>query len=318
MLLETFKALGLDKAWGDHHSFEFQVNGRANAEILQALNTAGDVHYHPCPEAFEVAGVEKGLVHVFRDWSEGRFYPQAHRKFSVYVPALRSANARPENLLVFNDGDGYLSSKGSVRAANVLDNLIATGAIPATVAVFVNPGIPKGIVVSKNARPGPIANQQRSFEYDSCTPNYVEFLCQELLPFVTKELGLNLSENPSNRGICGISSGGICAFNAAWHRPDEFGNVISHCGSFTNIRGGHNYPYLIRSTERKDLKVFLQSGEMDAQIVTGSWPLANQQIASALEFAGYEYRFEFGTGGHNLRHGGALFAETLRWLWPAS
>ena len=91
-------------------------------------------------------------------------------------------------------------------------------------------------------------------------------------------------------------------------------HIISHCGSFTNIRGAHNYPYLIRSTPRKALKVFLQSGELDADIVTGSWVLANQQMAAALQFAGYQHRFEFGTGGHNLRQGGALFAETLRWL----
>ena len=81
-----------------------------------------------------------------------------------------------------------------------------------------------------------------------------------------------------------------------------------------NIRGGHNFPYLIRSTPRKPLRVFLQSGALDANIVTGSWPLANQQMAAALDFAGYDYRFEFGVGGHNLRQGGALFAQTLRWL----
>ena len=115
--------------------------------------------------------------------------------------------------------------------------------------------------------------------------------------------------------ICGISSGGICAFNAAWHRPDLFARVISHCGSFTAIRGGHNYPVLVRRTPRKPIRIFLQSGANDADIVIGSWPLANQTMAAALDFAGYDYRFEFGEGGHNLRHGGALFADTLRWLW---
>ena len=126
---------------------------------------------------------------------------------------------------------------------------------------------------------------------------------------------LTFSEDPTERTICGISSGGICAFNAAWHFPEQFGRVLSHCGSFTNILGGHNYPYLVRSTPRKPLRVFLTSGRRDADIVTGSWPLANQAMAAALAFAGYDYRFEFGEGGHNLRHGGALFAEALRWLW---
>ena len=91
--------------------------------------------------------------------------------------------------------------------------------------------------------------------------------------------------------------------------------MISHCGSFTNIRGGNQFQYLVRSNERKDIKVFLQSGERDADIILGSWPLANQTLAASLKYAGYDFRFEFGTGGHNLRHGGSMFAETLRWLW---
>ena len=47
----------------------------------------------------------------------------------------------------------------------------------------------------------------------------------------------------------------------------------------------------------------------------GSWPQANQAVAASLEFAGYDYKFVFGEGGHNLRHGGAVFADALRWLW---
>ena len=71
---------------------------------------------------------------------------------------------------------------------------------------------------------------------------------------------------------------------------------------------------MVRNTARKPLKVFLQSGEGDVDIPMGSWPMANLQMAEALAYAGYDSRFEFGTGGHNRRHGGALFAESLRWL----
>jgi len=132
---------------------------------------------------------------------------------------------------------------------------------------------------------------------------------------VADEQNLSLSSAPKDRAVVGISSGGICAFSCAWFAPESFGRVISHCGSFTNIRGGHNYPYLIRSTPRKDIRVFLQSGTNDGTTIFGDWPTANQTMAKALEYAGYDYRFEFGQGGHTLRHGGALFAETLRWLW---
>ena len=117
------------------------------------------------------------------------------------------------------------------------------------------------------------------------------------------------------RDSCGASSGGICAWTVAWERPDQFQKVVSHVGSFTNIRGGHVYPALIRKTERKPLRVFLQDGKNDLDNLHGSWPLANQQMAAALSFMKYDYRFVFGNGGHNYIHGGAIFPETLRWLW---
>ena len=65
--------------------------------------------------------------------------------------------------------------------------------------------------------------------------------------------------------------------------------------SFTNIRGGHNYPAIIRHTPRKPLaKVYLQSGEYDIDNVHGSWPLANKEMFAALAFAGYDVKLEFG------------------------
>ena len=101
----------------------------------------------------------------------------------------------------------------------------------------------------------------------------------------------------------------------AWERPDAFRKVLSHCGSFTDIRGGGIYPSLIRKSEKKPIRIFLQSGEQDLDRPAGNWPLANKLMASALAFQGYDYQFVFGTEGHTLRHGGAIFPESLRWLW---
>ena len=92
----------------------------------------------------------------------------------------------------------------------------------------------------------------------------------------------NLRKDAAGRAICGISSGGICAFTAAWERPDLFSKVLVHVGSFTNIRGGDVYPGLIRKTEQKPIRVFLQDGSGDLDNLHGNWPLANQQMASAL------------------------------------
>ena len=126
----------------------------------------------------------------------------------------------------------------------------------------------------------------------------------------------NLSKDPRDRAICGISSGGICAFTVAWEKPDQFSKVLSHVGSFTNIRGGHNYEALIRKTKpSKAIKVFLQDGSNDLDNEHGNWPLANQQMYASLKFMKYDVKFVFGEGKHSGVHGGAILPESLEWLW---
>ncbi len=251
------------------------------------------------------AGVPKGTVTQHR-WEKSRVYPGTVRDYWVYVPAQYD-QSKPACLMVFQDGRGYVNAKGHSRVPTVFDNLIHQKAMPVTIGVFVNPGtIPP-------ARAGAKSRSNRSFEYDSLGDRYATFLIDEFLPEVTRDF--NLVEDAQARGIVGISSGGICAFTAAWERPDYFGKVISYIGSFTNIRGGHVYPALIRKTEPKPIRVFLQDGENDLDNLHGHWPLANRQMAAALNFAKYDYRFEMGDGGHSGEHGGSLLPEMLRWLW---
>ena len=137
-----------------------------------------------------------------------------------------------------------------------------------------------------------------------------------MLPLVGRDL--NLTDDPDQRAICGLSSGGICAFTVAWERPDLFRKVVSHVGSFVNIRGGHVYPYLVRQSERKPLRIFLQSGENDVNNEIGHWYLANQQMAAALAFREYDFQFVGGDGAHDGVHGGTILPDTLRWLWRAA
>jgi enterochelin esterase family protein len=175
------------------------------------------------------------------------------------------------------------------------------------VALFINPGtIPA-------ATPAGKARSTRSFEYDTPDGVYAKFLIDEMLPEVAKRA--KISPLPENRAVVGISSGGICAFAAAWFRPDAFRKVITGIGSFTNIRAGVWFPSAIRKTERKPIRVFLQEGEKDLDNVHGNWPLANHDMVAALAFAGYDHKAVFGTDGHGGKHLGAILPDALRWLW---
>lgn len=301
MTCSNYERLGLHQPFRDG-----TINGRSNREILDSLDVPEDAQYNPCAEAHPPGDAARGTIRRIEAWDASQIYADTVRDLYLYTPPGLTQGAEPA-LMVFQDGAGYAAGDGPVRAPAVLDTLLHRGEIEPTVAVFVNPGRPRASPQGDNT--------QRSTEYDTLDGRYAEFLVSEVLPFAEREIGHAFTRDAQRRTICGISSGGICAFNAAWHAPEAFGRVLSHCGSFVNIKGGHNYPYLVRATERKPLKVFLTSGVRDANIILGSWPLANQQMAASLEYAGYEFRFEFGEGGHSLRHGGALFAESLRWLW---
>jgi enterochelin esterase family protein len=212
--------------------------------------------------------------------------------------------------MVFQDGGSYVNEKGDFRVTVVMDNLIHKKEIPVMAAIFLNPGTVPATL--PNAKP----RSNRSFEYDTVSDQYARFLESEIIPEINKTIPLR--KDPASRGIGGISSGGICAFVVAWERPDMFGKVLSHVGSFTNIRGGDVIPGIIRKTEKKPIRVFLQEGSNDLDNLHGNWPLANQQMAAALKFMKYDYKFEYGEGGHNGKHGGAIMPESLRWLWRDS
>jgi enterochelin esterase-like enzyme len=248
----------------------------------------------------EAAGAGRDLIWK-RHAGKGA-YPGVSREYAVYTPADVDAS-KPAALLVFQDGRSYTDA--AFRAPVMLDALIAAGDIPPLVAVFVQPGDRPGEAIGSRGN--------RSFEYDSLTDAYPRLLLDELLPEALADL--NVSTDPADRAICGMSSGGICAFNAAWERPDAFGKVVSHVGSFTNIRGGNAYPSRVRTSEPKPIRVFLQGGAQDLDRPAGNWPAANFDMATAFQQRGYDYRFEFGLGAHNLKHGAAIFAATLRWLW---
>lgn len=277
---------------------------------ITAIVCADDAQYTLGPDSQRHEDVPRGTV-TMRVLDHGAAFPGTIRRYWVYVPSQYDGKT-PAAVMVFQDGHAYVGEDGQFRTPIVLDNLIAAGDMPVTIGVFIDPGHVGDKLPGDQPgwRPRP---SNRSVEYDTLSDQYAKFLIDEVLPLVGKDY--KLTDNPQRRAICGISSGGICAFTVAWERPDVFTKVLSHVGSFTNIRGGHVYPALIRKTDSKPIRVFLQDGKNDLDNQHGNWPLANQQMAAALKFAGYDYQFVFGEGGHNGRHGGAILPDSLRWLW---
>jgi len=270
---------------------------------LAASTFAAD-DYKLGPDSQRQPDVPKGEVKPFK-WTS-KIFPDTVRDCAVYVPAQYDGKT-PACVMVFQDGLGYANEKSSFRVPVVLDNLIHKKEVPVIIAIFIQPGeVPPAGGKGESRK-------NRSFEYDTLSDQYATFLEKEILPDVEKTY--KLRQDAAGRGICGISSGGICAFTVAWERPDLFSKVLSHVGSFTNIRGGDVYPGMIRKTERKPIRVYLQDGANDLNNEHGHWPLANLQMAAALKYMKYDYHFEYGDGGHNGIQGGALMPESLKWLW---
>jgi enterochelin esterase-like enzyme/sugar lactone lactonase YvrE len=269
--------------------------------------------YELGPDSKPKADVPNGKVEGPFTFDQSQAFAGTSRQYWVYLPPGKIAPTDELPVMVFQDGHAYMNATGQVRVPTVFDNLIADGSIPKVLGIFVNPGH-RGDGDAAGAD-GWKPRNNRSFEYDSLGDAYARFLIDELMPHVEKQFSVKLSTDPAKSAICGMSSGAICAWTVAWERPERFGKVLSHIGSFTNIRGGHVYPALIRKTERKPIRVFLQDGINDLNNLHGNWPLANQQMASALAFAGYDFKFELGDGSHSGEHGGAIFPESLRWLW---
>lgn len=280
-LLALLVVVGVSSASAEEPKFKLGVDSERHADVPQ-----GKVTEH--------------------SWTSQVFEGTA-RKYWVYVPAQYDGSTSV-NVMVFQDGHAYVGETGQFRTPIVFDNLIHKKEMPVTIGIFINPGH-KGDAEIKSAWEA----NNRSFEYDTLSDQYAKFLLEEILPEVGKSY--KLTNNPEDRAICGISSGGICAFTVAWNRPDAFRKVLSHVGSFTDIRGGHNYPPLVRKAEHKPLRVCLQAGSHDLDNQHGNWWLANLEMEKALQFKKYDLKFVGGEGGHNGEHGGAVLPETLKWLW---
>jgi enterochelin esterase family protein len=289
------------------HAATVQTSRTHNFHYLVANERFGGRNDVPAfgPYSYDRPGVPKGtlsekMVHT------SAIYPGMTSDWWIYVPAQYD-KAKPAAVMIWQDGEVLVNREMPSRAQIVFDNLTHEGRLPTIIHVLISPGHARG-------------ERMRSIEYDTVDETYARFLRDEILPEVAKRY--NIRKDGYSRAIAGDSSGGICAFNAAWHMPGEFSRVLSRIGSFTSIQwrpgkldGGNVYPFKVRKEPKRSIRVWLQDGSGDLENDHGSWPLQNIAMANSLKMMGYDFHFSWGNGTHSRNGGHAELAEELIWLW---
>jgi enterochelin esterase family protein len=307
---------------GRLHAFHYLVNGSSIGGRLD-LPAFG-------PLSYQQPGVPSGalsekIIHT------SRIYDGMKSEYWVYVPSQYDPKVAAA-LMVFQDGGAYMHRDSDVPILSVIDNLIARKKIPIVVCVFINPGDisdAPGTVTYNFVKAysdkwhRSLQDSMRSTEYDTVSDRYARFLRDEILTDVAAKY--NIRKDAYSHAITGLSSGAICAFNAAWQMPEEFSRVISWIGTFTALQwkedpknpdGGQDYPDKVLREPKRNVRIFLQDGAEDMENDRyGSWPLANVRMANALKLKGYDFHFSFGKGTHNSGQGAAEFPEEMIWLW---
>ncbi len=307
---------------GKLHSFHYIVDGIVfgGRSDLPAFG----------PLSYLQPGVPSGtlsakIVHT------SKIYEGMQSEYWIYVPAQYDPKT-PAALMVFQDGGWFTDREGNNPALNVIDNLIAQKTIPVMICVFTNPGDISGSPGTKTYEfvknysdkwHRTLKDSMRSRLYDTVSDRYARYLRDEVLAEVAAKY--NIRKDAYSRAITGLSSGGVCSFNAAWQMPGEFSRVISWIGSFTSIQwkedptiaeGGQDYPEKVLREAKRNIRVWLQDGTADQENDRyGSWPLANIRLANALKLKDYDFHFSLGEGTHNSAHGAAEFPEEMIWLW---
>jgi enterochelin esterase-like enzyme len=307
---------------GKLHAYHYVINGHDFGGSLN-LPAFGPLSY--LQPGVPSGTLSEKIVHT------SKLYDGMRSNYWIYVPAEYDPNT-PAALMVFQDGEGYTDRNGNNPALNVIDNLIAQKKIPVMICVFINPGdisdspgTPTYLFVKafSDQWQRSLLDSMRSTLYDTVSDRYVRFLRDEILADV--EAKYNIRKDAYSHAITGLSSGGICSFNAAFQMPDQFSRVLTWIGSFASIQwkedasnpdGGQDYPDKVLREAKRNLRVWMQDGSNDQEDKRyGSWPLSNIRLANALKIRDYDSHFSFGKGTHNSGGGAAEFPAEMIWLW---
>lgn len=316
---------------------DYPVIGRLERDEQAMGRAEWNKELYPLPAEYQRReGTPRGKItgHMMED---SAFYPGVKHKYWIYTPAQYDGKT-PADFILFLDGQMYfmpvlkerdlrgtmsdlleaipaegeiLLPEGSDNITDLLDNLIADGKIPPTIAVFLAPGYPgPGEPVYGTSK----GVTNRSVEYDTVSDWFARFVTEEFLPMALE--GYAITADSMRHSVAGISSSGIASFATAWYANHLFGNVIAASPSFGNIRGGNIWPSVIRTAdEQKNLRTCMCVGKYDADIIFGDWILANRDVASALNYRGYDFRLIINEMGHSLTFLKYMIPQALAWFY---
>jgi enterochelin esterase-like enzyme len=292
---------------GTSHSFYYMVDGKKIGGLTDVVAFEPDSYAQP--------GVPQGKLSEKMSFTS-KLYEGMTSDYWVYVPSEYDP-ATPAALMIWQDGHYHIERDGPMqvntsgqppsRLQNVIDNLTYKKKIPVAIYLLIDPGM-----IGTRA--------MRSIQYDTVSDLYPRFLRDEVLPLIYSKY--NIRKDGYSRAVAGNSSGGICAFNAAWYMPELFSRVVARVPSFTALQwkpgeqdGGNIYPFRVRREARRNIRVWTQDGSEDMEAGSGSWPLQNIQMANSLKIKGYDFHFSFGTGTHNHAQNNSEMPDALTWLW---
>ena len=294
-------------ATGTSHSFYYMIGGKKVGGLTDMPSFG--------PDSYSQPGVPQGklsekMVHM------SKLYEGMKTEYWIYVPAQYNPST-PAALMIWQDGRYHIERDGPMqvpptgqppsRLQNVIDNLTNRKEIPVAIYLLIDPGTIG-------------AKAMRSIQYDTVSDLYPRFLRDEILPEIYSQY--NVRKDAYSHAMAGNSSGGICAFNAAWYMPELFSRVLARIPSFTSIQwkpgeqdGGNIYPFRVRKEPKRNIRVWMQDGSEDMEQRAGSWPFQSLQMANSLKITGYDFHFTFGTGTHNHSQNNSEMPAALAWLW---
>ncbi len=222
-----------------------------------------------------------------------------------YVVDIPDFSKGKENLALYLSHDGY-----QYADADAMYDLVLTGECPP----FIGIGVGSGELLSLL---GEEKLGIRQNTYDPPNRDFPDFVVEELIPYLTEKYGLSISPDPNMHLVSGGSSGGISAWNMAWHRNDYFRRVYMSSPSFIDLGGGDVCLSRIRKHEPRPIRVYSDYSEYDAMCDYGSDITAGQEAEFALRFARYDAAFDFHSGFGHVSHYPDFPAamKRMRFLW---